>query len=258
MTDRDEVVEEKDTGNKTSEFVSSVFATSVKVPQFYKENARFWFDGLESQFRLKKVSDDTTKFDHVMSALPEEVAMQVMPAIRSKRYEELKEALLNVYGLTEQQRALKLLSLPGLGDKKPSKLAAEIIALVPEGLDPGYLERQIFLNQLPTAVQQLMMTHKEVKDLYQLGRLADDYVMTMHSRELASAVAACNVADVSACAAATGPRFSGYAGGGWLCWRHARFGLRATNCEDMAKCQWKSPRGGGTRPHRGNYRAGRR
>ena len=173
--------------------------------------------------------------------------------------------------MTKQQRASKLLHLPGLGDKKPSKLAAEIIALVPDNEQPGYLESHIFLDQLPTAVQQLMMSHKSEQDLYQLGRLADEYVMTMRGRMTSSAVAARNNMPApgaemssnaaeggSSCAAATVPRYTGYTGRRYYCWRHAQYGPRASNCEDTKKCQWKMPQGSGTRPQRGNYRAGRR
>ena len=197
--------------------------------------------------------------------------MQVIPATRRKEYEELKKALLDVFGLTKQQRASKLLHLPGLGDKKPSKLAAEIVALVPDDEKPGYLEQQIFLDQLPTAVQQLMLSHKMEHDLYQLGKLADDYMMTMRGRWTSSAVAARdsmpalgaamspNAAEGgSSCAAATMPQFTGYSGKKWFCWRHAQYGPRATNCEDTKKCQWRMPQGSGARPQRGNSKAGHR
>ena len=179
--------------------------------------------------------------------------------------------MLGVFGLTKQQRASKLLHLPGLGDKKPSKLAAEIVALVPDDEKPGYLERQIFLDQLPTAVQQLMMSHKTEDDLYQLGRLADEYVMMWHGRMMSSAVAARDSMPApeaemsskaaeggSSCAAATMPQFTGYSGKKWFCWRHAQYGPRTTNCEDTKKCQWRMPQGSSARPQWGNSKAGHR
>ena len=80
-----------------SALITSVFAATVKLPSFYQANAQFWFDSAESQFRLKNIKDDTMMFDYVMSSLPEEVAMQVIPATRNKSYEELKKALLGVF-----------------------------------------------------------------------------------------------------------------------------------------------------------------
>ena len=138
----------------------AVFAATVKLPQFYSLAPGFWFDSAESQFCLKKIVDNQTKFDYVMASLTEEIALQVIPAMRGKSYTALKEALLEVFELTEEQRAEKLLHLPGLGDKRPSKLAAEIMALVPEGTQPGYLEHQIFLEQLPASVRQMMACHE--------------------------------------------------------------------------------------------------
>ena len=63
-----------------SALLTTVFAAAVKLPSFYQANAQFWFDSAESQFRLKSIKDETTMFDYVMSSLPEEVAMEVIPA----------------------------------------------------------------------------------------------------------------------------------------------------------------------------------
>ena len=75
-----------------------------------------------------------------------------------------------------------MLHLPGLGDRQPSKLAAEIIAIVPKGITPGYLERQIFLEQLPSSVQQNMAAHGGVTELRELAKLADGYIAAAHAK----------------------------------------------------------------------------
>ena len=79
-------------------------------------------------------------FHYVVAALPQEVALRVMPTVESRNYQMLKEALLEAFNLTVTQRVAKLLHLQGLGDKLPSVLASEIIALIPSGKSPDYLE----------------------------------------------------------------------------------------------------------------------
>ena len=45
------------------------------------------------------------------------------------KYEYLKSKLMEVYGLTDDQKADRLLDLSGLGDWKPSQLCAHIQSL---------------------------------------------------------------------------------------------------------------------------------
>ena len=243
----------------------TVHAATVKLPGFYTLAPGFWFDSAESQFRLKKIDSEQTKFDHVMASLSEEIALQVIPATREKSYATLKAALMEVFDLTEEQRAEKLLHLPGLGDKRPSKLAAEIIALVPDGVQPGYLERQIFLEQLPTSVRQMMAAHKEVKNLRELAKLADGYVVAARARMPTLAAVSHNAShqssfepswfssepqggnEDSSCSAVSGRKATG---GRRLCWKHVKFGERAHECADHRNCEWK--------PRQGNAYASRR
>ena len=159
-----------------------VNAATAKLPPFFTGNPSFWFAQVESQFRTKAVKTDLAKFDHVMAALSEDVALRVMPAISKQSYTGLKAALLGEFELTTKQRAGKLLSLPGLGDKRPSTLVAEILALVPDDVEPGYLEREIFIRQLPVSVQQNMAAHEDIVDLRQLAKLADGYMTAARSR----------------------------------------------------------------------------
>ena len=115
---------------------------------------------------MKGITDTVLKFHYVAGGLPQDVALHVMPTLEEEAdYDTLKQELLFAYELTHAQRAAKLLHLPDLGDKLPSTLAAEIIALVPKDATPGYLEHQIFLEQLPQILQVYMAAHMEVTDL---------------------------------------------------------------------------------------------
>ena len=238
----------------------TVHAATVKLPKFYQLAPAFWFAQAESQFRLKKITEDVTKFDHVVASLSEEVALRVMPAINSLDYARLKRDLMGAFDLTVPQRAAKLLHLPGLGDKRPSELAAEIIALVPEGKTPDYLERQVFLEQLPVSVQQHMAAHEDEEDLVALAKLADGYVAAARSRAAMSFAVGSSV---------TAPPFPPYAGLpqemadgpaecaavrgnprpfnrklSRFCFQHSKFGASAQGCGGRG-CQWRPRQGNG-------------
>ena len=136
--------------NTLGEAHPKAFTGTVKLPSFYVATPRFWFIRAEGEFTMKGITESALKFHYVAEALPEEVALWVMPTLEGDaNYNMLNWELLLAYELTDAQRAVKLLHLPDLGEKLPSTLAAEIIALVPRNATPGYLEHQIFLEQLP-------------------------------------------------------------------------------------------------------------
>ena len=50
---------------------------SVKPPPFYKCSPSVWFRRIESQFALAKITKSETKYHHMVSALPEEIAVSI-------------------------------------------------------------------------------------------------------------------------------------------------------------------------------------
>ena len=86
---------------------------------------------MEANFdtRSPKITTDTSKYNHVIQALPQEVLTKcetAANAVGNDRYETLKQALISVYGKSEAQKGSELLMMttrPGaLGDRKPSSV----------------------------------------------------------------------------------------------------------------------------------------
>ena len=99
------------------------------------------------------VTDQTTKYFYLLTALDpvvaERMAGHVASAPADNKYSYLKEKLMEVYGLTDDQKADQLLDLAGLRDWKPSQLCAHIQSLT---VDKDVILRRIFLRQLPEDV----------------------------------------------------------------------------------------------------------
>ena len=51
---------------------------SVKAPPFHLKSPSTWFKQLESQFLLANITKSETKYHHVMAALPENIACDVI------------------------------------------------------------------------------------------------------------------------------------------------------------------------------------
>ena len=252
---------------------ATVMAATAKLAPFYQHAPSFWFIRAESQFDLLKISGDATKFNYVVSALSEEVALRVMPAVESLSYSTLKDALLEAFDLTETQRADRLLHMPAMGDKLPSALVAEILALVPSGKTANYLERQIFLEQLPPSIRSSMAAHVAERDLRKLGKLADAYLLNMRSSASSEVCVAeqpfpppaphlpqCYHVAESPTSCSVGRSQPQQAGNARppskLCFAHAKYGASTRSCRG-AGCAWTGP-DARTPARRGNANAGRR
>ena len=56
----------------TSSATSGVNAVTVKLPDFYENDAEMWFVRAECQFRTRGIKDDLTKFDYIVGKGREE------------------------------------------------------------------------------------------------------------------------------------------------------------------------------------------
>ncbi|XP_051875026.1 uncharacterized protein LOC127572127 isoform X3 [Pristis pectinata] len=134
-------------------------AVALKLPTFWTLWPRVWFDQAEAQFQLWQITSDSTRYYHVVSSLDQETAAQVRDFIQSPpkedKYPAFKALLLRTFGLSRRERAARLLHLDGLGDKSPSALMNEMLALA-EGHKPCLMFEQVFLEQLPDDIHLLL------------------------------------------------------------------------------------------------------
>ena len=86
----------------------AINAVSPKIPQFWNPDPQLWFAQVEQQFLLAGTTQSSTKFSHVVSALPPGVASEVRDIILSPPtkdpYETLRKTLLARMVLSETQR----------------------------------------------------------------------------------------------------------------------------------------------------------
>ena len=112
---------------------AQVTAVSVKLPPFWPRQPGMWFVTVEAQFNLRRVTEDQTKFDHVLTALDpdtqERVAdfFDVLPAVGS-RYKAFKARVLASFEICVQQRLDTLVKLT-IGDDTPTRLLDRMLGL---------------------------------------------------------------------------------------------------------------------------------
>ena len=54
---------------------------AVKLPEFWVKDPAMWFSQAEAQFRRARITREMTKYDHVLTKLPENVIMSVRSLI---------------------------------------------------------------------------------------------------------------------------------------------------------------------------------
>ena len=123
---------------------------------------------VEAQFSTKQITSDQTKYDYIISILDIDTADEMQSILihppNDDKYNTLKNALINIYGKSQLQKDFELLSLDGLGDRRPSALMRKVEAL---NDDPKTLKRALFLANLPSDIRTILLSHNptEMKDL---------------------------------------------------------------------------------------------
>lgn len=226
---------------------ASTHAVALKLPCFWPRQASVWFLQAEAQFRNRSITEDQTKYDHVVMALDQDSARLVADLLTkppdSEKYEHLKARLLEDVKPTRRQRASCLIHMNALGDRRPSELMADMLELMGDE-KPGLLFEQLFIEQLPTDVQ-LVLSSGTFKDTRELARAADALCGTRRSSpgiyqtkdaveaaQFEAATSRPSDPDVQAVARKQHPRRASptFQGDVDLCFFHRRFGAAARKC----------------------------
>jgi hypothetical protein len=171
-----------------------VLHVAVKLPDFWVRDPKMWFSQAEAQFRRGRITMESSKYDHVLMKLPEEVVMSVRaliseieadPALQATSYQLLKDALLSSYGKTKWQMAYALLDHPDLGDRRPSVMMAEMLSLRFETSAPDSLFLALFLRRLPSSIRD----HLAAVDHKTATEMASHAVILWDARNSASVAA---------------------------------------------------------------------
>ena len=231
----------------------SVSAVAFKSPPFWNTNATAWFLRLEASFATHSppITNDRTKFYHVVQLLDSPTSRRVQPTIEQppadNMYGALKATLLDAYEPTQLQKDTALLSINGLGDKRPSEMLQYMKNL---NSNPQTLFRALFLSQLPPEVRRILAQNPEMC-LEELAKTADRIVeIDVPHLATVTATAYESEVDLNVIRRPTKshpPEFL-------ICQYHKRFGNKARRCENAVNgrpCALAPP------ASQGNYKASR-
>lgn len=234
-----------------------IMAVGLKLPNFHETRPEQWFHHAECQFRLRRIVDDQTKFDHVYQCLSEKQAARVEPLLQSLpktgKFEALKDLLFRHFGRTQFEKDTELLQHGPLGDMSVLDFVGQVQSL---NKDPATFLKAFVLNKIPAGVRGTL-ANTEFNNLTDLA-IAADKVLKAKGKATVNNVAEEEADDDLEVDAVKFPsknqgrqaRFSdkprgGQAGGqarpktGGSCFYHEKHGPKAFKCEGNG-CVWSS------------------
>lgn len=209
-----------------------VNAVSLRLPEFWPEDPELWFTRVEAQFALRNISSDETKFNYVIATLDNNAASEVKSILINppshQKYSTIKSALLTAFGKSQLQKDAELLSISGLGDRKPTALLRKIQSL---NSDIETLRRAFFLSQLPQYVR-IALAAQNISDIEELAKAADR-VVEMQNLCSASTLQAAGIrktASMHQSSPSTDNDKPTDKSSNTVCYFHSKFGTKARKC----------------------------
>jgi hypothetical protein len=151
----------------------------IKLPAFWPFRPKAWFTYIESCFRLRHISDKQVQFDHVLSALPEDVVGQILDLVEAAPYTFLKARILETHQLSDYEKFDMLIKIEPMGSRKSSQLLAAMMEFCPTGMERTQPFHYYFTQRLPAALRT-QLGEVEHGDPRALAARAD-WLWTMHS-----------------------------------------------------------------------------
>jgi len=230
---------------------ATAYAVSLKLPDFWPSDPELWFAQAEALFTAQNITQEKTKFGHVVRVLPARYASEVRDIILrppEQPYKVLKAELTKRVCPSKRQRLQQLLHVEDLGDRKPSQLLRYMLKLRGDAvLDANRDEifRELFLQKLPITIRTALATHKDAT-LNQLAEMADDMAEVQGPQPPVYQVQKENDPEITAIQSellkiskmlqsrSTHEQRPSHSQSG-ICWYHERFGSNAKKCREPSE-----------------------
>ena len=156
--------------------LDSVDVVGIKLGTFWTDRPAVWFAQAEAQFKIKKITVESTMFHHVLVALDNktsgEVEHVIMDPPEDNPYSALKDALLEAYERTPAQKDREFMTIRSLGDLTPSAMLRKMRRLRPKSEHDSTIFRWSFLRVLPLEVSNILLVMED-EPLDTLAKKAD-------------------------------------------------------------------------------------
>ena len=153
-----------------------IFAARIaKLPPFWREEPEIWFLQVESSFNLNGITQDSTKYEYLISHLDPSILFVLKDIVvnppSTGRYAAMKARIIKHFAESDESQLKKLLSGLELGDQKPSHLLHRMKSLAGTRVS-NEIMRTLFMDRLPENVKCILAV-TDTMDLDNLSGIAD-------------------------------------------------------------------------------------
>ncbi|KAH7938820.1 hypothetical protein HPB52_000763 [Rhipicephalus sanguineus] len=140
----------------------------VNLPPFWPNSPSTWFLQVEAHFCLRQITSQQTRYCHLVSCLPPDVADDLADILASPHpshpYDTLKAAIISRKSESEHSRLQQLITATELGDRRPSQLLRRMHQLLgsPSAPQEEKLLRELFLQRLPQSMVPVLVAAGDV------------------------------------------------------------------------------------------------
>lgn len=174
--------------NTETESNNEVNRIAIRAPPFWPEKPALWFCQLESQFHISNVTQDITKFWHVVSQLESRYAALIEDIITdppaNAKYDTLKTELIRRLSSSQQSKIKQLLEHEEVGDRTPSQFLRHLRSLAGTTVSEEFL-RTLWLSRLPQDYQAILVAQSDLS-LEKVSDIADKIHETRTPMQVAS------------------------------------------------------------------------
>ena len=227
----------------------SAQAVSIKAPPFMENAVPSWFVIIEAQFKVRRISEESTKFYHALSALPPNVVASLpLDSINNEKYSQLKDEVVAHFENSKPELFNKLITSTQVAGR-PSQYLRELRSIAQKVGVGDELPRHRFIQSLPSSIAPVLASQKDLS-LDQLGRLADElqplslqnqsFLATAEEKIIPKPANVQRPARSNSPAIPIGVRPFGNSQRPLVCRAHIYFADRARTCKPW--CKWPNKR----------------
>ena len=172
--------------DEVDERSTHVRSVTIKLPPFSESNPELWFAKAESQFKLKGITSDTTKFHHLYALMTDKAANEIEAILlnppKEGKVEAMKSKLVRRFGRSQYDKNTELLGIRTLGDLKPSEMWSKFQRLNKDPCNAtSSFVRDYLINMYPPEVRGVL-ANMTFADNDEMVEAADRYLENAKKR----------------------------------------------------------------------------
>lgn len=166
----------------------AAISVQSRLPDFWTEMPRLWFAQIESILGPQKQGDEAM-FNVIVAKLSRDALQQVSDILlappATRKYDAIKERLLQVYEESAGRQFQKLVSEIELGSQKPSQLLRRMRDLGRNTQVSEQTLRNLWLSRLPSSIRAVLIVSQD-QTLENLANIADKIIENIQGGEIAA------------------------------------------------------------------------